>query len=119
VWAGSGKKGAMRFEQVGQKSGQLILSMGSARVEVHIRMRRATIQSKRLFFFTFISATHAINTGRLLVMLGEQYISPLQVKNKPRDGETEHVFILGPMDCVVASNKVGLISSVSEKFGFW
>jgi hypothetical protein len=30
--------------------------------------------------------------------------SPLQVKNKPRDEETEHVFILGSVDCLVASN---------------
>jgi hypothetical protein len=30
--------------------------------------------------------------------------SPLQVKNKPRDGETEHAFILGSMDCMVANN---------------
>ncbi len=29
--------------------------------------------------------------------------SPLQVKNKPRDGETEHAFILGSMDCMVSN----------------
>jgi hypothetical protein len=29
--------------------------------------------------------------------------SPLQVKNKPHDGDPEHVFILGSMDCMVAN----------------
>jgi hypothetical protein len=29
---------------------------------------------------------------------------PLQVKNKPRDGEMEHAFILESMDCTVANN---------------
>ncbi len=108
----------MRDEQ-GGKNGQLILSMGSARVEVRIRVQRATILSKSLFFFTFISATHAINTCAYLLCYVNNIFSSLQVKNKPRDRETEHVFILGSMDYTVASNKVGLISSVSEKFGFW
>jgi hypothetical protein len=31
--------------------------------------------------------------------------APLQVKNKPLDGETGHVFILGSMDCTVANHK--------------
>ncbi len=73
---------------------------------------------KRLFFFTFISATHAI-LGAYLLCYVNNIFSSLQVKNKPRDREKEHVFILGSMDYTVASNKVGLISSVSEKFGFW
>jgi hypothetical protein len=29
--------------------------------------------------------------------------SRLQAKNKPREGETEHAFILGSMDCTVAN----------------
>jgi hypothetical protein len=29
----------------------------------------------------------------------------IQVKNKPCDGETEHAFILGSMDCTVANSK--------------
>jgi hypothetical protein len=31
-------------------------------------------------------------------------LSTLQVKNKPRDGEAEHAFILESMDCTVANN---------------
>ncbi len=33
-----------------------------------------------------------------------KYIYPLQVRNKPCDGETEHAFILGSMDCVDVNN---------------
>jgi hypothetical protein len=33
----------------------------------------------------------------------ENIFSPLQVKNKPRDGEMEHVFILGSMDCMIVN----------------
>jgi hypothetical protein len=29
--------------------------------------------------------------------------SPLQVKSKPRDGESEHAFNIGSMDCMVAN----------------
>ncbi len=33
-----------------------------------------------------------------------KYIYPLQVRKKPCDGETEHAFILGSMDCVDVNN---------------
>jgi hypothetical protein len=33
----------------------------------------------------------------------ENTFSPLQVKNKPRDGKMEHAFILGSMDYLVAN----------------
>jgi hypothetical protein len=36
----------------------------------------------------------------------ENTFSPLQVKNKPGDGETEHAFILGSTHCTVF-NKFG------------
>jgi hypothetical protein len=34
----------------------------------------------------------------------ENACSPVQVKNKPFDGETEHAFILGSIDSMVAKN---------------
>ncbi len=34
--------------------------------------------------------------------------SPLQVKNKPCDRETEHAFILGSMDCMVVNIDLNL-----------
>jgi hypothetical protein len=36
--------------------------------------------------------------------------TPLQVKNKPHDGESEHAFILGSMGCTVADNYCSLHS---------
>ncbi len=34
--------------------------------------------------------------------------SPLQVKNKPCDGELEHAFILASMDCTIENNYMEL-----------
>jgi hypothetical protein len=37
-------------------------------------------------------------------MQNKNTFSPLQVKNKPSDGETEHAFILGSVDCMVVNS---------------
>ncbi len=40
----------------------------------------------------------------------ENTFSPLQVKNKPHDRESEHVFILDSRDCTVANNNKKMTS---------
>ncbi len=39
-----------------------------------------------------------------VLWVSKNTFSPLQVKNKPRDEESEHAFILGSMDCTVVNN---------------
>jgi hypothetical protein len=41
-----------------------------------------------------------------IVYIYKKYISPLKVRNKPHDEDSEHVFILGSMDCMVANTTV-------------
>jgi hypothetical protein len=43
-----------------------------------------------------------------VLSVSKNTFSPLQVKNEESDGDSEHVFILGWMDCTVA-NSVGCI----------
>jgi hypothetical protein len=59
------------------------------------------------YLFTFTKTTHAINTMYCMFFpycASKKIFSPLQVKNKRRDGELGHAFILGSMDCTVANN---------------
>ncbi len=77
--------------------GQLTLSMGPARAEVCCYVQRATIPSKRVLHTLKIHKYHTCNNFlHFCIMLHAKikYISPLQVKNKPRDRETKHAFIL-------------------------
>jgi hypothetical protein len=57
-----------------------------------------------------IFVTHArMQENKLIIHVScvkENIFSPLQVKNKLHDGETEHAFILGSMDCMVAKSFV-------------
>jgi hypothetical protein len=85
--------------------GQLTLSMRPARAEVHSFVQRATIPSKKVIFFTFSIYTRHIwdNIFYLLSYhaLQNNTFSPLQVKNKPRDRDSKHAFILGSIDGTV------------------
>jgi hypothetical protein len=87
------------------KVGQLILSTGSARGEVRSYVHRATIRIIRgVNTLKYLQNTsHAIIECTFLVEK-VKFSSPLQVKNKPRDGEKEHAFILGSMDCTAANS---------------
>jgi hypothetical protein len=49
------------------------------------------------------NTTHAIINNTRLVSKAN-IVFPLKVKNEPRDGEMEHAFILGSMDCTVMNN---------------
>jgi hypothetical protein len=40
----------------------------------------------------------------LLIPRISNKFSPLQDKNKPCDGELEHLFILGSLECTIANN---------------
>jgi hypothetical protein len=55
----------------GLKLAQFTLNMGPGRVEVCFFVQRATIPSMRVFFFAFVSATHAANIIYMLAMLYE------------------------------------------------
>jgi hypothetical protein len=52
---GKGEKGG---QSKGLKMGQLTLSIGPAKVEVRFFVQRTTITSKRVLFFTLLSATY-------------------------------------------------------------
>jgi hypothetical protein len=67
-WREGGKREQWRLVK-GTKKGQLTLSMGPARVEIHFFVQRATIPSKRVIFFTFIQITYANNIVYMLAML--------------------------------------------------
>jgi hypothetical protein len=87
--------------------GQLTLSMGPARVEVHSFVQRASIPGTvRELSFTLIKATQAINIIYMCchIVCVKNTFSPMQAKNKPQGRDSEHVFILGSMDCMVANN---------------
>jgi hypothetical protein len=101
---GKGKKGVLGARQGAEKTGQLILSMGLARAKVHIFVHKATTPSNS-FFYTYLITTHALNIVYMFVYHGPKNIfSPLQVKYKPHDGDSEHAFVLGLLDCMVAIN---------------
>ncbi len=83
--------------------GQLILSMGLVKMEVCILAQRTTTLSKG--FFSNIT-THVLPCIVYVVNMlscAVHIYSPLQVKNKPRDGDSKHVFILGPASLVANS----------------
>ncbi len=63
------------------KMGQLTLSMGPAKAEVHILVKRATIPSKGVIF-TLVNTAHSfIIIYMLVIQCIENTFSPLQVKN--------------------------------------
>jgi hypothetical protein len=39
-------------------------------------------------------------------LLSKKIFSPLQVNNKPHEGDSEHAFFLGSMDCTVATTNL-------------
>jgi hypothetical protein len=43
---------------------------------------------------------------RLLYCMSKKTFSPLQVTNKPCDGDSEHAFILCSMDYMVVNNRI-------------
>jgi hypothetical protein len=103
VWTGRGEKGDGGDQA---KIGQLTLSMGPAKVEIRLLFQRATIPCKRVIF-TLVNTIHAFIIIYMLVMLCiENTFSPLQVKNKLCEGETEHGFILGSLDSTVANSRL-------------
>ncbi len=59
------------------------------------------------FILEFSTVTNS-NIYCLCIMLCAKVntFSPLQVKNKPGDGESEHAFILASMDHTIANNYV-------------
>jgi hypothetical protein len=83
----------------------LTLRIGPARAEVCSYVQRATIPSKKVIPYInkiFINTTHAIKFNVYVsccFCAKENTFSPLQVKNKPHDGQSENAFVLGSMDC--------------------
>jgi hypothetical protein len=59
---------------------------------------RANIQSKRVLF-TLKNTMHAFNIMYILFTVSKNIFSPLQVNDKPCDGETGHAFIIGSLGC--------------------
>jgi hypothetical protein len=84
---------------------QLTLSMGPARAEVWFFVQRATVPSKRA---SFLYTPHMLLVECMMLLcctyVFKNIFSPLQIKNKPHDRESEPVFILGSIDCVVANS---------------
>jgi hypothetical protein len=80
----------------GLKMEQCTLSMGLARTEVYSNKQIATILSKGLFLTLNIQKHHTWGCILYAILFLEQIstFSPLQVKNKPCDEESEHAFIL-------------------------
>jgi hypothetical protein len=94
--------------------GQLIQSIRPATAEVRFFVQRPPFQVRGSLSCIYITI-HNINFGYMLAMLClKKYISPLQVKKKPHDEESEHVFILSSMDCTVwLPTAVSIIHAVS------
>jgi hypothetical protein len=96
------KKGQKR-DSGGQGKGAKI---GAVEREVRFLVERATFPCKRVIF-TFVNTPYTINIICICacrIVCLKKIFSPLQVKNKPRDGESEHAFILGSMVCTVVKN---------------
>ncbi len=72
-------------------------------VIVCILAQRATFPREGLFIFCFNRHTCANNPLNMLKIcfLCYSYFSPLQVKNKPCDGDAKYEFILEPVSLVV------------------
>jgi hypothetical protein len=83
---------------------QLTLSMGQQGQRFAASFKEPPFQVKGLSFIFNIYKWHTCNNILyMLLYCGflKNTFSPLQVKNKPRDEESEHAFILGSMDCTV------------------
>jgi hypothetical protein len=63
----------------------------------------ATIQSKG-FFFYINKLQHLVQHCSMCVQYKKKKIHYVQVKNKPHDRGSEHVFILGSMVCTVVNS---------------
>jgi hypothetical protein len=87
------------------KPGELSLSMGPARMEVRFFIHISKYEG---YLFTFLNTTHAIKIMYLLSMLffKKLIFFPLQVKNKPCHGESEHVFTVFLDQWFVQSQKL-------------
>jgi hypothetical protein len=86
----------------GVKMGQLTLSMGQ---EFAVLYKEPPFHTRGLSFAVTYD-THAINIVYVLpYCMSKNKFSLLQVKNKPCDGDLEHVFIPSLMDCTVANNQ--------------
>jgi hypothetical protein len=88
--------------------------MGLVRWEVGILAQRATIPSKGLFMFTVCNSHTCADYSLymlLICFLCYLYFSPPQITNKPRDGGTEHAFILGPVNSVANMHFIPVLKS--------
>ncbi len=119
--AGRGKKGHWGLGK-GTKNGAVDSEHGASKSSSSQLRTRATIPSKRVISYIkyLQNTTHAIifNIYRSCCMPTENTFSPLHVKYKLHIRETEHVFILGSMDCMVANKnnqQLLVLSSLAQQ----
>jgi hypothetical protein len=97
----------------------MTLSMRLARVEVRTATYKELPFKVRGLFIYYIyylqNTKYAIINNTCLVSK-VNIVSPLKVKNEPREAEMEHAFILGSMDCTVVNNHDATKENPSKQF---
>jgi hypothetical protein len=75
--------------------------MGLVWREVRILAQRSTTSSKGFLSIITTHVMHCIYCKYAILRCS--YFCPLQVKNKPHDGDAKHAFIIGPVSLVANS----------------
>jgi hypothetical protein len=110
---GGGGGGGVGGLSKGAKIGRFFPSMGLAKGRsVASSHKRAKIPSNRVIFaYKHHTSIKKHSCACYIICLKIHILSPLQVQNKPRDGQPEHVFILGPLNCMVANSAIAPLRS--------
>jgi hypothetical protein len=101
--------------------GQLILSKGLAKAEVCVLVQRAITPTKRASLYLLNHHTcirYCIRVCFTYRVPQCTVFSPLQVKNKSHDGDSEHEFIPGSQGFTVANKNLEGSSRIQGKFFF-
>jgi hypothetical protein len=82
---------------------QLALSMVPARMGIYSHVRRAAVPNKGVFYLHCSCINILIHNVHMCVFDIKRKYPPVQVKNKPRVGESEPAYILGSVVNLVAN----------------
>ncbi len=117
VWVGRwGKRGATGTWSGVQKWGSWVWAWGQQGQRFPATYKEPPFQEEGYLYIKYSeSTTQAIIWYYVLCykQKKKKTLSPLQFKNKPHDRDSEHAFIVGLMDCVVAN------STVHARWKYW